>query len=423
MSHLGARTAVSVLRRDLPLHSALLPAVDDVVAVEQPSEPLHALRPAAVVQASRAFVNGFDGDVLYAVKCNPDPSLLRAVWDGGVRHFDCASPNEVALVRGLFPRAAIHFMHPVKSRQAIREAWERFGVRDFVLDSASELAKILQETGNDVIPAPERGLGLVVRIALPKGEALLDLSGKFGAPLDEAAALLRAARPFAARLGVSFHVGSQCMDPTAWSRAMELAGAAIRASGMRVDIVDVGGGFPVAYPDLTPPPMGTYFAEIERSFESLGLPAGTRLWAEPGRALVAGGASVVVQVQMRRGTSLYINDGVYGSLSDAGALGFRYPVRRMRPQAPASDASLAAFSFFGPTCDSADVMHGPFLLPDDIEEGDWIEIGQLGAYGACLRTSFNGFDRTHTVEVRDPPLLQGVAPVAPATVAPELLAA
>ncbi len=423
MSHLGARTAVSVLRRDLSLHSALLPAVDDVVAVEQPSEPLHALRPAAVVQASRAFVNGFDGDVLYAVKCNPDPSLLRAVWDGGVRHFDCASPNEVALVRGLFPRAAIHFMHPVKSRQAIREAWERFGVRDFVLDSASELAKILQETGNDVIPAPERGLGLVVRIALPKGEALLDLSGKFGAPLDEAAALLRAARPFAARLGVSFHVGSQCMDPTAWSRAMELAGAAIRASGVRVDIVDVGGGFPVAYPDLTPPPIGTYFAEIERSFESLGLPAGTRLWAEPGRALVAGGASVVVQVQMRRGTSLYINDGVYGSLSDAGALGFRYPVRRMRPQAPASDASLTAFSFFGPTCDSADVMHGPFLLPDDIEEGDWIEIGQLGAYGACLRTSFNGFDRTHTVEVRDPPLLQGVAPVAPAAVAPELLAA
>ena len=423
MSHLGPRTAVSVLRRDLPLRSALLPAVDDVVAVEQPSEPLHALRPAAVVRASRAFVNGFDGDVLYAVKCNPDPSLLRAVWDGGVRHFDCASPNEVALVRGLFPRAAIHFMHPVKSRQAIREAWERFGVRDFVLDSASELAKILQETGNDVIPAPERGLGLVVRIALPKGEALLDLSGKFGAPLDEAAALLRAARPFAARLGVSFHVGSQCMDPTAWSRAMELAGAAIRASGVRVDIVDVGGGFPVAYPDLTPPPMGTYFAEIERSFESLGLPAGTRLWAEPGRALVAGGASVVVQVQMRRGTSLYINDGVYGSLSDAGALGFRYPVRRMRPQAPASDASLTAFSFFGPTCDSADVMHGPFLLPDDIEEGDWIEIGQLGAYGACLRTSFNGFDRTHTVEVRDPPLLQGVAPVAPAAVAPELLAA
>ena len=407
MSHLDARIAVSVP----PLHrreqSVLLPSVDTIVAVEQPSEPLHALRPAAIVQASRAFVAGFDGDVLYAVKCNPEPRVLRALWAGGVRHFDCASPNEVALVRRMFPDAAIHFMHPVKSRPAIREAWECHGVRDFVLDSASELAKILQETSElpASVPGQEDGLGLVVRIALPKGEALLDLSGKFGASIAEAATLLRSARPHAARLGVSFHVGSQCMDPSAWRHALVLAGDAIRASGVTVDIVDVGGGFPVAYPDLTPPPLQAYFSEIQRAFAALDLPAATRLWAEPGRALVAAGASVVVQVQMRRDRALYINDGVYGSLSDAGALGFRYPVRLLRPAATTSSAALAAFSFFGPTCDSADVMHGPFLLPDDIGEGDWIEIGQLGAYGACLRTGFNGFDRLQTVEVRDPPLL------------------
>ena len=124
-----------------------------------------------------------------------------------------------------------------------------------------------------------------------------------------------------------------------------------------------------------------------------------------GRALVAGGTSVVVQVQHRRGDALYINDGVYGSLSDAGAPGFRFPVRLIRPDGAAPSDQPAAFSLFGPTCDSADRMDGPFLLPADVAEGDWIEIGQLGAYGACLRTAFNGFDRARLVEVRDPPLL------------------
>jgi ornithine decarboxylase len=156
----------------------------------------------------------------------------------------------------------------------------------------------------------------------------------------------------------------------------------------------------VAYPDVVPPPLGDFVAEIEAGFASMGLP-GARLWAEPGRALVAAGASVVVQVQARRGDALYVNDGVYGSLSDAGALGFRYPVRCLRPDGPAPSRALRGFSLFGPTCDSADVMRGPFPLPEDIGEGDWIEIGQLGAYGACLRTGFNGFDRARVVEVVD----------------------
>jgi len=195
------------------------------------------------------------------------------------------------------------------------------------------------------------------------------------------------------------------MDPLAWRRAMALAGEAIVASGVPVEIVDVGGGFPVSYPDLVPPPLSTYLAEIHRSFAALGLPAGTRLWAEPGRALVAGGASVVMQVQMRRGDALYVNDGVYGNLSDAGALGFRFPVRMIRPDAAGACAPLRPFIFYGPTCDSMDVMQGPFLLPADIAEGDWIEIGQLGAYGTCLRTGFNGFDRGRQMEVRDAPML------------------
>ena len=393
------RSAVSPLRRSFVAYPVRRPTVDQVVAADRPEEPIHCLRPATITATAHDFVQAFPGDTLYAVKCNPDPGVLRALWAGGVRHFDCASLPEIRLVRDMFPDAAIHFMHPVKARGAIREAWERHGVRDFVLDSAAELAKLRTEIAATGVPGAR---GLLVRIALPKGGAKLDLSGKFGADLDTAVALLRASRGCSKTLGISFHVGSQCLDPLAWRDALVRTGQIIRAAGVTVDVIDVGGGFPVAYPDQAPPPLGAFFAEIEAGFDQLGL-QNTRLWAEPGRALVAAGTSVIVQVQARRGDALYINDGVYGSLADAGALGFRYPVRLVRPDAPVA-AATAGFSLFGPTCDSADVMRGPFLLPADTTEGDWIEIGQLGAYGACLRTAFNGFDRARIVEVGDMPM-------------------
>ena len=390
------RHAVSPLRRQVAARPVPLPTVDQVIAADRPEEPVHALRPAVIADTARTFLEGFPGDVLYAVKCNPDPAVLRALAKGGVRHFDCASPQEIRVVRDMFPDAVIHFMHPVKARGAIREAWAQHGVRDFVLDSVDELDKILTETAATGVAG---ALGLIVRIALPKGDAKLDLSGKFGAEPSDAAALLRAARPLAVRLGVSFHVGSQCLDPLAWRRALDVTDQVLRLAGVNVDIVDVGGGFPVAYPDQDPPDIGAIFAEIEAGFDRLDQP-NARLWAEPGRALVASGSSVIVQVQLRKGDMLYINDGVYGGLADAGTLGFRYPVRLIRPNAQPTGA-LTAFSFYGPTCDSADTMNGPFVLPSDVQEGDWIEIGQLGAYGACLRTAFNGFDRARIVEVAD----------------------
>lgn len=389
------RSAVSPLRRSLE-PARVPPSVDQIVAAERPTEPVHCLRPHVIAANARAFSAAFPGTAMYAVKCNPDPAVLRAVWAGGVRHFDCASTAEIGLVRTMFPAASIHFMHPVKSRPAIRDAWQRHDVRDFVLDSADELGKILQETGAGA------GLGLFVRLALPKSNALYDLSGKFGAPPDEVVRLLRAARPDAERLGLHFHVGSQCMEPDAYARALALAGAVIREAAVPVEVIDIGGGFPVSYPDVTPPPLEAFMAAVGATFRGLALPEGTGLWAEPGRALVAGGASVILQVQLRRGNALYVNDGVYGSLSDAGAPGFRFPVRLVGRQ---TAAMQQAFELFGPTCDSADRMRGPFLLPSEVHEGDWIEVGQLGAYGAALRTAFNGFDRARMVEVRDPPLL------------------
>ena len=397
MTDLRFRGALAPLRRPT---EALPRRVDALIARLRPEEPVHCLRPATITGAARAFLAAFAGETLYAVKCNPEPAVLRALWKGGLRRFDCASIGEVRLVRSIFAEASIHFMHPVKPRAAIREAWGRHGVRDFVLDSAEELAKVLAETGGEAGAAR----GLVIRLALPKGGAMYDLSGKFGAAPAEAAALLRAARPHAGKLGVSFHVGSQCLDPGAYARAVALAAQVIRDSGVVVDLLDIGGGFPVAYPDIVPPPLAAFTTAIARAVAAEGL-SGLELWAEPGRALVAGGTSVVVQVQHRRGQTLFVNDGVYGALSDAGAPGFRFPARLIRPCGEAV-TDLLPFAFFGPTCDSADHMKGPFLLPADVAEGDWIELGQLGAYGGALRTAFNGFDRAGIVEVTDAPLLE-----------------
>src|SRR5262249_36109295 len=170
--------------------------------------------------------------------------------------------------------------------------------------------------------------GLFVRLAVGPGGAY-DLSGKFGVGVAEAAELLRLARPHAARLGIAFHVGSQCLDPAAYTRALALAAEAVERSDVDVDIIDVGGGFPVSYPDIVPPPLSAYVATIDTA-AAASFGEGVRLWAEPGRALVAGGGSVVVQVELRRGDALYVNDGVYGSLSDAGRPGFRFPATRIR---------------------------------------------------------------------------------------------
>jgi ornithine decarboxylase len=414
MSLIQPRAAVAPVNRRLSLRADAAPtiqSVDAAIAKLRPEEPLHCIRPATIAAAARAFVQAFNGDTLYAVKCNPEPAVLRALWEGGVRHFDCASIAEVTLVRRLFPGAEIHFMHPVKSRAAIREAWVLNGVRDFVFDAPAELVKILAEIATPQAAALSARPGLFVRLALPRTGAAIDLSSKFGADFETAVELLRAARPHASKLGVAFHVGSQCLDTLAWRDAMRLTGDIIRAAGVRVDIIDVGGGFPVAYPDIDPPPLGAFMAEIDAAFDALDMP-GIKLWAEPGRALVAGGGSVVAQVQLRKGHMLYVNDGVFGALADAGALGFRFPTRLIRAGA-SYGAPDQAFSLFGPTCDSSDVMHGPFLLPADVAEGDWIELGQLGAYGSCLRTAFNGFDRATLIEVSDRPMLEtaGYEPV------------
>jgi ornithine decarboxylase len=355
-----------------------------LVLASLPDQPVHCVRPDAARKAAEWFVRHFRGDVLYAVKANPHPLVLDAVYGAGVRSFDVASMPEVELIGERFPDATQAFMHPVKARSAIRRAYCDYGVRIFALDSHDELQKIIVETGG------AKDLKLAVRIAVCGDYAQHKLNGKFGASGEEAVALLREARAVAAELGVTFHVGSQCMRPEAWRVAMETVGDIIRQAGVTVDIVDVGGGFPAAYPGLTPPPLELYIDEIAAAFEKMPVLENADLWCEPGRALCAEAGSHILRVELRKGDALYINDGGYGALFDAAHEGLVYPAKLLRakggPRRP-----LKPFRLYGPTCDSIDAMAGPFMLPADVHEGDYIELGLTGAYGAALATRFNGF--------------------------------
>ena len=369
----------------------------DLVRERSPERPVALVRPDAVAVAGRWFQENFKGDVLYAVKANPSPWVVKTLWDSGVRAFDVASIPEIELVAQTAPGGRMAFMHPVKSRSAIARAYSEFGVKTFALDTHEELEKILEATGG------ARDLNLMVRLAVSAEGAAYTLSGKFGVSQHEAPSLLLAARRATEELmGVSFHVGSQCMRPTAYQAAMAQASRALVRAGVFADVVDVGGGFPSVYPGMVPPALADYVDSIHRGFEEMKVHETTELWCEPGRALVAEASSILAKVELKKGDALYLNDGSYGSLFDATHTKWPFPVKLWRYGESSSE--LKPFRFYGPTCDSIDHMPGPFWLPEDVREGDYVEIGMLGAYGVAMNTRFNGYGDTELAEVGDAPM-------------------
>jgi ornithine decarboxylase len=374
----------------------------DLVRDRLPERPVALARPDAVAVAARWFQDKFKGDVFYAVKANPSPWVIETLAQNGVTSFDVASMPEIELVSAHAPGARMAFMHPVKSRTAIAKAYRDHGVRIFALDTHEELAKILDATGG------ADDLTLIVRLAVSADGAAYSLSGKFGAETHETSALLLAARRATnGLLGVSFHVGSQCMRPTAFQAAMAQASRAIVRAGVMVDIVDVGGGFPSVYPGMVPPDMADYLDSIDRGFAEMMVHEETELWCEPGRALVAEASSILTKVELKKGDALYLNDGSYGSLFDAAHTKWPFPVKLFRcggGEAVEVEGQLKPYRFYGPTCDSLDHMPGPFWLPDDVREGDYVEIGMLGAYGVAMNTRFNGFGEAETAIVEDAPM-------------------
>jgi len=368
--------------------------IDDIVNHLKPSTPLHILNTQILAEKTKEFKKLFRGTVMYAVKCNPTKDVIKIIAKSGIKTFDAASIEEVRNVRKWVPHAKIHFMHTVKSREAIREAYFEHGVRVFVIDTADELRKIVYETNL----APD--LELYVRLALPKNkDAAMDFSAKFGATPDEAIYLLREARLVSSRLGIMFHPGSQSKSADVFRKGIALAADIIKKSSVKIESIDVGGGFPVHYAQQNIAPLTDYISTIHKAIDDYGL-SHLDLYCEPGRALVAESGKLIVRVELRKKEALYLNDGVYGGMVEAAKFqgGFIFPLRIIRKDGKDSDDKvLMSFRFCGPTCDSVDMMAGPFILPSDIIEGDWIEVGMTGAYSVSCRTNFNGFGKSQTV--------------------------
>jgi ornithine decarboxylase len=372
--------------------------VDDLINQLKPEKPIYCIRKKSIQLASTYFRNKFPGKVLYAVKTNPHPEVLKTIVESGIENFDIASIQEIKDIRAINPNAKCSYMHTVKSRESIKEAYFNYNVKAFSLDTKDELIKII-ETTNEA-----KDLELFVRVAVSNEHAEIDLSTKFGASISEAAALLRLTKQYAKKIGLSFHVGSQCMHPISYTKGIADIGNIIKKTKIIPDYINIGGGFPAIYPDLVPQSLDNYFEEIKKGLSNLKLEKLPEILCEPGRALVAESGSTIVRVNLRKKQKLYINDGTYGTLFDAGTPNIVYPSRLIK-SGKAISKKLTAFDFYGPTCDSMDYMKGPFLLPNNIKENDYIELGQLGAYGLTFRTQFNGFYSNEIYEVEDEPIM------------------
>ncbi len=372
--------------------------VDELVDTLKPEDPVYCIRPNSIKKSVDFFKENFPGKVLYAVKTNPQEKVIKLIINNGIENFDVASLNEVKLIRKIDSKVKIYFMHTVKSKESINEAYFKYRVKDFALDSKDELLKILEATNN------AKDLNLYVRVAVSNEHAEIDLSRKFGALPSEALGLLRLCKEHGKKVGLSFHVGSQCMHKISFSKGIKEIGNIIKKTKIVPDVINVGGGFPSIYPDLIPEPLDNYMSEIKKGLDDLKLNKNVEVFCEPGRALVAESGSTIVKILLKKKQKLYINDGTYGSLFDAGVPNFILPSKMIKNGRVISK-KLTAFNFYGPTCDSLDYMKGPFLLPNNIKEGDYIELGQLGAYGTTFRTKFNGFYSNEIYQVDDKPIL------------------
>jgi ornithine decarboxylase len=366
------------------------PSVEKVIERLKPGEPVYVLHPGRFQEAAKRFLDNFPGDTLYAVKANPAPLVLDQVWAGGIRHFDTASLPEIELIKGRFPEAVCHFMAPVRAAGVARQTFERYGVTDYVVDCDFELDKLLAE-----VKTPKK-LRIFVRIATPLGGALLELSSKFGTTPEDAARLLRRVAEAGAAPGITFHVGSQCLSPFSYAQAVEMARRTAQMSGVEIAALDMGGGFPGPYPGNDVPPYHWYFDTIKEALATFG-PTHPPVLCEPGRALIAEGMSLITQVILRKGDSLYINDGVYGSFDELTLPGWtaHYQHKTWSLDSKNRVAAVAGadkpFRVYGPTCDTLDVLPYPLQLPETIAAGDFIVFEDMGAYSVAIRTAFNGF--------------------------------
>ena len=375
-------------------------SVEELVNQLKPDKPVYCIRKKSILSASSFFQKKFPGKILYAVKTNPHSEVIKTLVESGIDQFDVASIQEIKAVRRFSQKAKCSYMHTVKSKESITEAYFKYGIKTFALDTKDELIKIIESTSG------AKDLELFVRVSVSNEHAEIDLSKKFGALNSEASGLLRLAKQHSKKTGLSFHVGSQCMHPISYAKGIIEIGNIIKKTKIIPDYINVGGGFPTIYPDLIPQSIDNYFDEIKKGLENLKINTLPQIICEPGRALVAESGSTIVRVNLRKKQKLYINEGTYGTLFDAGTPNIVFPSKMIKDTSnKIISKKITAFDFYGPTCDSMDYMKGPFLLPNNIKENDYIELGQLGAYGLTFRTQFNGYYSDEIYEVEDCPIM------------------
>ena len=262
-------------------------SVEELINQLKPEKPVYCIRKKSIESSVKFFLDKFPGKILYAVKTNPHPEVIQTILNTGVNQFDVASIEEIKAIRKLTQNAKCSYMHTVKSRESIKEAYTKYNVKDFALDTKDELLKILDETNN------AKDLNLYVRVSISNEHAEIDLSRKFGATSSEALGLLRLCKAHAKRVGLSFHVGSQCMHKISFAKGINEIGKIIKKTRIVPDVINVGGGFPAMYPDLIPEPLNNYLDVIEESLKNLKLEKTPEIFCEPGRAIVAEAGSTI----------------------------------------------------------------------------------------------------------------------------------
>ena len=368
-------------------------SIESLLQSRQPERPVYCIHPDVYHDVAEHFIANFPGRVLYAVKANNHPLVIAALADGGIEHFDCASVEEIALIKSLQPNAVCYLMNPVRLAGDARRAWKEYATRHFMVDHMSGVKPLAGEID------PSRAI-IFARMAVSHHSAMEDLSAKFGAPPEDVPALLTAIRETGAEPALAFNVGTGVTEPEAYTYAMGLAREVLEATPFPVRLLDIGGGFPRPYPGFLVPPLDEYFTAIRNFRHEIPLGDDGELMAEPGRGLSAPGMSTIAKVLLRKDDRLYLNDGMYGAFWELRFKGHvRYPARALRGCEPLN-GNLHSFRLFGPTCDSSDKMPGRVELPVDIDVGDYIEFGSMGAYSLSGLTRFNGFYSDDVVSIR-----------------------
>lgn len=347
----------------------------------RPDRAMLYFAPRVLQATARRFCDGFGGLVSYAVKANPGEEVLANLAAAGLRAFDVASPREIYAVRAVCPQAVLHYNNPVRSPEEVAAA-RALGVASYAVDCGRELDKLA-----GVAPGTE----IAVRLALPVAGAVYDFGAKFGAGPERAAELLRdvAARGFTPAM--TFHPGTQCADPQAWASYIDAAAQVARSAGLRLARLNVGGGF-AAHRVGGAPDLAAIFARIRAETDRCFGPDAPDLLCEPGRAMVADAFTLATRIKALRGDgSVFLNDGIYGGLSETRDMMMTDRVRVMSPQGTRRRGAPVPRAVFGPTCDSIDRLPDPLALPEDIREGDYVLFDGMGAYSRSLSTRFNGY--------------------------------